>query len=432
MIGLFENFDTNTKTLLTSLKRAFIQPTNVFIRYKGELPQNALSPFTHYMNLEESNHKALFFNEVKLPDYYEIKHKTNEYAEIFNGDERVGKIHYKAKTFREVEKLSWQVLEKVVKEELYNVHGKHYATTDYHENTPYMTTYFKEKQEVIYENHQTGLITLLQKNKKYQFENLTKFTQYYLDEMKLSEDTFIINSLSYPLFVLRTRAKTSNTILFWQEKMGDNIPGNMSGELENPIALKQIIFDNEAYVEKIRNTYPQTKININYLSSLHQFVRKNQGRKRVFNLTALDQFIGLEEVLQHFPEIEFVIAAKTTMSDKLLSLENKFTNIQLIPNITTKEIIHELAQADIYLDLNLGTQVSDIIDAAFRNDMLVLGLKETAKENWRTIVLDNIEELITTINSFYESSEEREKLLNQLHSLTGPKSTIADYQALLK
>nr|AIA83725.1 CAZy families GT8 protein [uncultured bacterium] len=49
-----------------------------------------------------------------------------------------------------------------------------------------------------------------------------------------------INSLSYPLFISRALNIGRQTTLFWQEAMGQEVPGNMKNELEKAVTLKRI------------------------------------------------------------------------------------------------------------------------------------------------------------------------------------------------
>ncbi|MBP2622669.1 DapH/DapD/GlmU-related protein [Streptococcus oricebi] len=89
-----------------------------------------------------------------------------------------------------------------------------------------------------------------------------------------------------------------------------------------------------------------------------------QATYHAFTLTASDTLEHLAYLAQELPNLEFHIAAKTSISPYLESFE-RFPNITLHTNIHQEDIIEDLLdQADIYLDINHWGEVDQIVERA--------------------------------------------------------------------
>ena len=93
MLALFNDYDDATRELLQSLRVAGVDVTPVVIRYDGELPGEALCPLTEYAGIRRTG-RPLFFNEVPVPQWCEIRQGKQPYGEILRdgdgGDETFG------------------------------------------------------------------------------------------------------------------------------------------------------------------------------------------------------------------------------------------------------------------------------------------------------------------------------------------------------
>ncbi|AMB96053.1 hypothetical protein [Aerococcus urinae] len=83
----------------------------------------------------------------------------------------------------------------------------------------------------------------------------------------------------------------------------------------------------------------------------------------IFILTAQDYLLHIDEIIQALPNYQFHIAAQTQMSDRLLDLE-KYPNVSLYPAAGREQINTLLLKANIYLDINYGVEVEDIVTKA--------------------------------------------------------------------
>ena len=432
IITLFEEYNDNAKEILRSLETAHIPTKYFFIRYKGSLPQNSLCPFTYFTQIDSEDKGELFFNQVVVPLFYEIRDIASQYALILDGDKIIGKIHYREGSFRKVDKVRWFSSEKqVTKEDLYNRSGDHYASNFYVQGNLYQTVYLMGEEEILWENHINQLITLKYMGKIYQFRGLLPFTLFFFKIIGLSSDEyFIINSLSYPLFVIREFLSSPRATLFWQEEFVESIPENMSTELTEHKALSQIIFKDETQLEKVKAACPIRQRDLHYLSPIGQFLRENHMRLTTFTLTASDQLNGIEELLSIFPDISFCIAAKTSMSRRLLDLGRKHPNLRLKPNISNQEISTELNLADIYLDINQGIEVESIIKKAYHNALLIFADSSCVKSGKKSIVFDNLSELKLILAKLSQSKENWLEVLAIYHQKNGRVSTENEYRRL--
>jgi len=431
VLAIFNAVDDATRELLQSLTTAGIAFTPLVIRYDGELPEGALCPFVTYTGVERTG-APLFFDEVPVPAWCEIRQGREPYGEILRDGFAIGRIHYEANSFRQVESVDWLLPDRTLSHtDRYDRYGNRYATTHYSDGVAYQTAYRGPGEWEIEVNHVSRVVTMRSSRRLLTFPTLTDFVSYFIDDQGLADDRVLVNSLSYPLFVMRKRATEPNTTLFWQEPMPGDVPENMAIELEQPRSLKRIVFCDERLRQKVAARYPDTALELAYLSHIGQFVEKRgYDPKRVFTLTNSDQLPGLVELLEAFPDVTFSVAALTLMSDKLHDLGRRYPNLTLTPSINHRRIGEELTKASVYLDINAGSHVLDVVKAAYYLDLVVLALSPHAKTPDYSRVLATTEELRSHLSAVISSPQERALALDELHTQRGPMSTPADYQRL--
>jgi accessory Sec system glycosyltransferase GtfB len=416
---------------MQSLRTAGIPVTPVVVRYHGELSDEAVCPFTTYTGIERKG-SPLFFNEVPVPAWCEIRQGHEVYGEILRNGYVLGRIHYEANSFRQVDSVDWLLPDRMPGHtDHYDRYGNRYATTYYSDGVQYQTVYRGPTEREIEVNHVSRVVTMRSKHGLLTFATLTDFVSHFIDDLGLADDRVLINTLSYPLFVMRQRAAAPSTTLFWQEPMPGDVPGNMATELERPEALMRIVFCDERLCQKVAARYPHTALDLTYLSHLGQFADK-QGYdpRRAFTLTNTDEIPGLVELLEAFPDVTFSVAALTLMSEKLHDLGRRYANLTLIPTINHKRIREELDKASVYLDINAGPHVLDVVKAAYYLNLVVLAFTPYAKAPDHSRVLSTTEELKAHLSTVIASSQDRTKALDELHTQHGPISTSADYRRL--
>ena len=268
MLVVIESYDKRNSDLEALLQGNSIQYLSM--TYQGELPTGVLCPFQYYCNIN-LNGRARFFNEIEVPDGCEIRQDNHPYGEVRKDGFPLARIFYWPNSFRRVKAVDWLNRDLSISyTEHYDCYGTQYAKTYYLHGHVYQTAYYNKHHEVIQVNHITKYVMLQDNNKRYLFPSIVEFNSHYLDELGLTDQPYIINSLSYPLFLCRFRAKEANTTLLWQERFVDGIPGNMIVELEQPKAIHTIIMEDKEEYEQILSRYPSTSIKVKLgIESLH-------------------------------------------------------------------------------------------------------------------------------------------------------------------
>jgi accessory Sec system glycosyltransferase GtfB len=436
-INIFDRYDENTQKLMKSLSSVGVKRKNLFVHYDGELPTGGMSPFSYFIGVvdEQEDCKGLFFDQVTVPDFYDIRHLDGGSAAIEFLKDRVGIIHYRKQGYRLVDTVDWFSKSNsnvVIKRDHYNLSGFHYASTYFNEKKAYKTDYYNSKNQVIVsEDLISRSIKLTHQSKRHYFDNLTQFFLYFLKIIKMEVSNIYINSLSFPLFISRSLNIGKRTTLFWQESLNQEVPGNMKNELENAVTLKRIIFAKESQLKQVKESFPKTTIDLNYLSPIGEFIRVNQYRPKAFILTNSDNIYGLQDILTNFPELQISVAAYTNMSTKLLHLEEEYTNIQLIPSISEEELNDQLKNVDIYLDINRGLKVGEILKWAYQQNMLIFSYKEVAQLKTHGLIFDEVRDLCNHLSYILTDRANWQKLLMRMIEKDGHLSTLEDYQTIL-
>jgi hypothetical protein len=213
--------------------------------------------------------------------------------------------------------------------------------------------------------------------------------------------------------------------------MPGDVPDNMATELEQPKALTRIVFCDQRLQQKVAARYPDTALDLTYLSHLGQFAdKRGYDPRRAFTLTNTDEIPALVELLEAFPDVTFSIAALTLMSEKLHDLGRRYPNLTLTPSVTHTRIRTELEAASVYLDINAGAHVLDVVKAAYYLGLVVLALAPYDKAPDYSRTFSTIEELRAQLSAVITSEQERTTALDELHTQRGPLSTSADYRRL--
>ena len=430
MLALFDVFDHAARELLQSLATAGIDVTPVVIQYEGELPEGGLSPFVTYTGIEREG-DPLFFDEVPVPAWCEIRQGREVYGEILRDGSAIARINYEPNSFRQVESVDWLLPDRTLGHtDHYDRYGNHYATTHYSNGVGYQTVY-QGPRGTVELHHASRIVTLRTPHRLLTFDTLADFVSHLIDDQRLDDGRVLTNSLSHPLFVTRKRARQPNTTLFWQEPMRGDVPGNMATELEQPRALERIVFFDEPLRQKVAGRYPETTLDLTYLSHIGQFADKpDYDPRRAFTLTNSDQLPVLVELLEAFPDVTFSVAALTLMSERLHALARAYPNLTLTPTINHTKIAEELARASVYLDINAGAHVLDVVPAAYYLNLVVLAVAPLAKAPDYSRVCATTDELKAQLATAIASPDGRARALDALHTQHGPLSTPEDYQRL--
>jgi len=425
-----------TKRFIGSLEKSKVSYKNLVIHYDGFLPEGAVNPFAYYIGAEEQPEKHLYFNQIKVPKYYEIRNENGRRATIAQGDNLIGYVYYADGGERIVKEVHWlNKSNKITLVERYNQQGNKYADVIYNKDEKESKVlYYKNNQVIIEHDIQSGSINHFVEGKLESFPTLIKFIINYIKTVVFKEhdiDEAVFNGLGTSYFVSHDLDIPSS--LYFQELIKDEIPGNMQGILKGNRSVKRVIFESNKQLTKAMNIIAKTELTHNpsvemvYLGAIEEFTRENKLRKKFLTLTRSDNILHAEAFVQRFPDVEWTIAAPTDVSDKLRNFANKYENVHLIKQMLLSDIDSLLESHDYYLDFNSGQEVSNIVERAYFEGLLVLGDQKVLKNGNYEIVLVTEEEILDWL-----ARPNQEAVFNVLRTKKGTPATIEDYQEMFK
>ena len=385
MIQLFDVYSQESQDLHDSLLAAGFDCPTVIIEPNGFLPDDMISPFTYFLGDAAPQSKPLFFNQVPVSPFWEIV-GDHQAAQVLDMGEERARIQYADQALgRIVKQVDW--LDKqgqICLTDRYDKYGQRFAQTVYGaEQRALATTYFSaEQEERLVENHVTGdLIVSLKDEPVRFFKNRLAFLHFFFQYAGLDLDHIIFNSLATSFLLSYSLPADSGTdLLFWQEPIYDELPGNMQLILKQNLRTKKIaIADQATYEKALALAGPGEEERFVQLGYHYDFKRDNFLRKDALILTHSDQIEQLEVLIANLPEVTFRIAALTEMSPKLLSILS-YKNAVLYQNASPDQIEELFELSDIYLDINYGGQVLHAVRRAFENNLLLLAFEQTAHD----------------------------------------------------
>lgn len=414
-----------TRRFLSSLTTAEVPYQHVTVNYNGFLPNDVLNPFSHAISAEDMPDHDLHYNQIKVPEFYEIRNTDGTKAEILYGDNLMGYVHYAPHSHRLVREVLW--LNKKAVPTLgyrYNRKGFKYSDVLYNfEGKAVKELYFNARgEQVLTVDLMTGVII----SPHQVFSNLAEFVANYLKGLDFDYDEILINSMSTPFFVTNRMANKPSS-LYFQETIKQELPGNMTMILDGKTSTRRILFENEKELQKVKRLTSSQKADLLYLGAIEDFRRENAFRKKFLTITRSDQILYDKEIANALKEkhATWTIAAPSEVSDKLRAFATEHENVSVLEAIRRSQLPELLSEHDIYLDLNQGTDWEDVIQSAYLEGMLVISDKKTAKNPGYELVLEKeeIEEVI--------SSADKASLLALLHEKKGQPASKKDYKEIL-
>lgn len=406
MIQLFDLYNQESQDLHYSLTAAGLSDLTVVIEPDGFLPDGVVSPFTYYLGYDRG--KPLYFNQVPVPDFWEIA-GSNQFGTINDINQERAMIHFAdGLQARLVKKVEWKTpAGRIFQVDHYNRFGACFAKTTFDGSGQAIITSYRnvDQKEVILENHVTGdiLLTLEGQGLRH-FSGRVAFIIDFLQGLNVNLDHLLFNSLSTSFLTsFHFPEKSGQDILVWQEPLHDGIPGNMQLILENDqLRAKTIIIpDYATYERALQLTDAKFHHKFSHLGYHYHFKRDNFVRSDALIVTNSDQLEQIEKLVESLPKVTFRIAAVTEMSSKLLDML-RYPNVVLYQNASPQKIQDLYQLSDIYLDINYGNELLQAVRQAFEHNQLVLAFEETAHNRRYTapnhiFAKEAVDEMIQTI-----------------------------------
>lgn len=384
-ILLFDNYGTDSQTLHSSFQLAGFQFPAVVIEENGFLPEDVTSVYGFFLGdfkkaLGEEAHPK-YFNQINVPAYWEISGNNNS-GSVHDLYKERAKIFYTDPVHkRRVKIVDWYDEKGVVRSsDHYNRYGAIFARTVFNaKGQKFSKSYFSAAgEEIIVENFATGDIILKDGEEVRIFHTKTDFVVYFLERAQYTQSRIFFNSLSTPFFVSnRLKAEKKEDILFWQEPVRQDIPGNM-----------QVIFNGQAsrtatvMVQKRRSYDKLIALGANpdmthKLGFVYPFAKENRHMPEALICTNSDNIEHCEKIVKALPDMHFHIAALTEMSPKLMNMDN-YENVSIYPGVKQGILDGLFGECDFYFDINHENEIVSAVHRAFLNNHLIFAFEETA------------------------------------------------------
>ena len=389
---LMDRYSVESQNLLTSLKEAGWQGAAVVIEDDGYLPDDVISCYGSFLGDfkdcagrtdwlgQHLEGRPRYFNQVRVPDYWQISGR-NTGGQIHDLGRERGRIFYADLAHkRYVRVVDWLDQWGVVRScDHYNRYGAIFARTIFNQRGEKVNrSYFdREGREILVENFVTGAILLQDGEILRSFPGKVDFVMYALERMGYGNSRLFYNSLSTPFFVaLRMQKNGSEDLLFWQEPVGEAIPGNMQVILQDrTVRPTKIIVQKKKSYERLLELGADPS-HMKQLGYLYPFLRESSYRPSVLICTNSERVEGLDTLARALPELRFHVAALTEMSSRLLSVGSN-ENVSLYPAARPERIEELFDHCDIYLDINRENEILSAVRKAFLSNLLIAGFQET-------------------------------------------------------
>ncbi|MDW7633368.1 glycosyltransferase family 8 protein, partial [Streptococcus pneumoniae] len=113
-------------------------------------------------------------------------------------------------------------------------------------------------------------------------------------------------------------------------------------------------------------------------SDLNYFERSNQSKKQVMLVTWSADIKHLEYLVQRLPDWHFHLAAPCDCSEELTSL-SQYTNVTVYQNVLHSRIDWLLDDSIVYLDINTGGEVFNVVTRAQESGKKIFAFDITRK-----------------------------------------------------
>lgn len=385
IVLLFDEYSEESKKLHTSFVLANSNCDVVVINDDGFLPDGIISVYDSFLDnftdYDTYLGKARYFNQIELPDYWEIDASTSG-GKVHDLNRDRAKMYF-AETNnnkRRVKIVEWYDDKGVVRiSDHYNKYGVLYARTAFNSKGERVNKvyYASDNSEVIYENFVTGSIMLKRDGKEMIFPGKIEFATYFMSVNGYDDYRVYYNTLWYSFFVSeRMKKGMKDDILFWQEKERADIPGNMKIILDEKANRTQLIMvQRKKSYDKLVELGASPAV-LRTKGFIYPFERENGKRPNILIATNSDKIEHLEDLVKRLPNVIFNVIALTTMSDKLMEME-LYSNVVLYPGIKDSIAEELFKECDIYLDINRYDEIIDAVYKAFLNNQVIMAFAST-------------------------------------------------------
>ncbi len=385
VVLFFDNYGMDSQNLHTSFKLAGKDYPVVVIEDDGFLPEGVTSVYGYFLGDYPKSDKIpgrpRYFNQITVPEYWEIS-GNNSNGKVHDLNKERARIFYaEPKHKRLVKVVDWYDDRGVVRSsDHYNRQGALYARTTFNNQGKKVNkSYFDALgREVIVENFVTKDIILNEGKQVHIFNSKKELILHFMKQTGYEQKRLFFNTLSTPFIVSQELPSNGmGDVLFWQEPVRPDVPGNMKIILEGKATrTAKIMVQNKASYDKFVELGVSTEY-IHSLGYIYPFKKENAHKPEALICTNSDRIAHCQKIVEALPDMHFYIAALTEMSSKLMSMDS-YANVSLYPGVKMSILDELFGKCDYYLDINHEGEIVSAVAQAFLNNHMVVAFEETA------------------------------------------------------
>ena len=428
VVLFFDTYSADSQNLHTSFMLAGKNYPAVVIEDDGFLPDDVTSIYGYFLGEFKAGEnipgKPRYFNQIKVPKYWEIS-GNNSNAKVHNLNKERARIFYaEPKHKRLVKVVDWYDDRGVVRSsDHYNRYGALYARTIFNNQGKKVNkSYFSaDGKEIIVENFVTKDIVLNEGKKVYVFNNKKEFVAYFMKKTGYENARLFFNTLSTSFLTTQDMCDNGKgDVLFWQEPVRPDIPGNMKVILDgNARRTYKVMVQNKASYDKLIELGAPAEV-IHTLGYIYPFAKENGHKPEVLICTNSDRIAQCEKLVEAFPELHFYIVALTEMSSKLMSMD-KYSNVSLYPGVKMHILEELFEKCDYYLDINHEGEIVSSVRTAFLHNHIILGFEETAHNRYyvapeHLYKMENVEQMIAYLKQLVADETVAKEHITKQHA----------------
>ena len=427
VVLFFENYGLDSQNLHTSFKLAGKDYPVVVIEDDGFLPDGVTSVYGYFLGEypkgDKIPGKPRYFNQITVPEYWEIS-GNNSSGRVHNLNKERARIFYaEPKHKRLIKVVDWYDDRGVVRSsDHYNKQGALYARTTFNNQGKKVNRSYFDAQgrEIIVENFVTKDIILNEGKQVHMFNNKKELILYFMKKTGYEQKRLFFNTLSTPFIISQELCPNDmGDVLFWQEPVRPDVPGNMKIILDGRATrTAKIMVQNKASYDK----FVELGVSTDYIHSLgyiYPFKKENAHKLEALICTNSDRIAHCQKIVEALPEMHFYITALTEMSSKLMSMDS-YANVSLYPGVKMFILAELFTKCDYYLDINHENEIVSAVQQAFLNNHMVVAFDETAhNRNYvaqnHIYKMDNVDQMIADLKKLMADENAATEFIKDQH-----------------
>lgn len=425
IVLLLDKYSSYSHNLRYSFHKAGFRCPTVAVEDDGFLPEDVVSVCGFFLGNYKGEPgvpgRPRYFNQITVPDFWEIS-GNNSTGSIHDLSRERGRIFYAEPRHRRLVKIvDWYDEKGVVRSsDHYNQYGALFARTIFNGRGQKVNkSWFSASgREIIVENYVTGDVILNDGEQVRIFHGKTEFTLFALKRMGFEKNRLFYNSLSTPFFVSQSiHSVHKRDVLFWQEPINGDIPGNMRIILNGEASrTARIMIQRKCAYDTLSALRVSSEI-FQKLGFIYPFEKENGHKPEALICTNSDQIEHCRKIVEAIPGMHFHIAALTEMSSKLMSMDS-YENVSLYPGVKRTVLDELFRKCDYYLDINRENEIVSAVYRAFLHDHIILAFKETLHDSDHVAVqhcygLEDVDRMISDLQMLMTDKEQMDVWLKR-------------------